>query len=183
PGRLALNSTAASLGQITGLIAPLAPALASRLGAMEQGPGPARLKLALDLDKNAEHADLDAPQLKGAVTITATPAIAAVRGIDLDALQRSEVGIESKLTSARGGSLLVLLGLDRTIAVGDGPLEFQGSAIGIWHAPLLLNVKITGAGLDAEARGIAEPWAQEPKAGVTLKVRSVNLPPLFDLQT
>ena len=29
--------------------------------------------------------------LKGAVTITATPAIAAVRGIDLDALQRSEV--------------------------------------------------------------------------------------------
>ena len=190
-GRLALNSTAASLGQITGLIAPLAPALASRLGAMEQGPGPARLKLALDLDKNAEHADradaravfdLDAPQLKGAVTITATPPIAAVRGIDLDALQHSEVGIESKLTSARGGSLLVLLGLDRTIAVGEGPLEFQGSAIGIWHAPLLLNVKITGAGLDAEARGIAEPWAQEPKAGVTLKVRSVNLAPLFDLK-
>ncbi len=42
-GRLALNSSAASLGQITGLIAPLAPALASRLGAMEQGPGAARL--------------------------------------------------------------------------------------------------------------------------------------------
>ncbi len=190
-GRLALNSSAASLGQITGLIAPLAPALASRLGAMEQGPGPTRLKLVLDLDKNAEHADradaravfdLDAPQLKGAVTITATPAIAAVRGIDLDALQHSEVGIESKLTSARGGSLLVLLGLDRTIAVGEGPLEFQGSATGIWHAPLLLNVKITGAGLDAEAQGIAEPWAQEPKAGVSLKVRSVNLAPLFDLK-
>jgi uncharacterized protein involved in outer membrane biogenesis len=190
-GRLTLNSTAASLGQITGLIAPLAPALASRLGAMESGPGPARLKLALDLDKNAEHADradaravldLDAPQLKGAVTITATPAIAAVRGIDLDALQRSEVGIESKLTSTRGGSLLVLLGLDRTIAVGEGPLEFQGSATGVWHAPLRLNVKITGAGLDAEAQGMAEPWAQEPKASVSLKVRSVNLAPLFDLK-
>jgi uncharacterized protein involved in outer membrane biogenesis len=190
-GRLALNSSAASLGQITGLIAPLAPALASRLGAMEQGPGPARLKLALDLDKNAEHADrvdmravfdLDAPQLKGAVTVTATPASAAVRGIDLDALQRSEVGIETKLTSARGGSLLVLLGLDRTIAVGDGPLEFQGSATGTWHAPLRLNAKITGAGLYAEAQGMAEPWAQELKASVSLKVRSVNLAPLFDLK-
>jgi uncharacterized protein involved in outer membrane biogenesis len=190
-GRLALNSTAASLGQITGLIAPLAPALAERLGAMEQGPGPARLKLALDLDKNPEHPDradaravldLDAPQLKGAVSITATPAIAAVRGFDLDAFGRSEVGIESKLTSARGGSLLVLLGLDRTIAVGDGPLEFQGSATGTWHAPLRLNVKITGAGLDAEAQGMAEPWAQEPKASVSLKVRSVNLAPLFDLK-
>jgi large subunit ribosomal protein L24 len=190
-GRLALNSSAASLGQITGLIAPLAPALASRLGAMEQGPGPARLKLALDLDRNAEHADrvdaravfdLDAPQLKGAITVTATPAIAAVRGIDLDTLRRSEVGIESKLTSARGGSLLVLLGLDRTIAVGEGPLEFQGSATGTWHAPLRLNAKITGAGLYAEAQGMAEPWAQEPKASVSLKVRSVNLAPLFDLK-
>ena len=107
-GRLALNSSAASLGQITGLIAPLAPALASRLNAMEAGPGPARLKLTLDLDKNSEHAganaravlDLDAPQLKGAATITAKPEIAALRGIDLDALRRSEVGIESKLRSA-----------------------------------------------------------------------------------
>ena len=33
-GKLTLNSSAASLGQITGLIAPLAPALAARLNAM-----------------------------------------------------------------------------------------------------------------------------------------------------
>ena len=134
-GRLALNSSAASLGQITGLIAPLAPALASRLNAMGASPGPARLKLTLDLDKNSEHADranaravfdLDAPQLKGAATITAKPEIAAMRGIDLDALRRSEFGIESKLSSERGGSLLVLLGLDRTIAVGEGPAQFRG---------------------------------------------------------
>jgi hypothetical protein len=190
-GRLALNSSAAALGQITGLIEPFAPALASRLSAMDVGPGPARLKLALDLNKNTEHADrtdaravfdLDTPQLKGAVTITATPAIAALRGIDLDALRRSEIGIESKLTSARGGSLLVLLGLDRTIAVGEGPLQFRGSATGTWRAPLRLNVKISGAGLDAEAQGTAEPWAQEPKASVGLRVRSVNLAPLFDLK-
>src|SRR6202165_5527558 len=49
-GRLALNSSAASPGQITGLIAPLAPALASRLNAMEAAPGPVRLKLTLNLD-------------------------------------------------------------------------------------------------------------------------------------
>src|SRR5260370_25261562 len=72
-GRLALNSSAASLGQITALIAPLAPALASRLNAMEANPGPVRLKLTLDVDKNAERADranapvppqLDAPHRK-----------------------------------------------------------------------------------------------------------------------
>ena len=81
-GKLALNSSAASLGQITGLIAPLAPALASRLDAIGTAPGPARLKLTLDLDKNAKAADranahamldLDAPQLKGVATMTATP--------------------------------------------------------------------------------------------------------------
>jgi uncharacterized protein involved in outer membrane biogenesis len=189
-GRLALTSSAASLGQITGLIAPLAPALASRLDSMGTSPGPARLKLALDVDKDTDHADranaratfdLDAPQLKGTATITAKPAVAAVRGIDLDALRRGEVSIESKMSSDQGHALLALLRLDRAIAV-DGPAQFQGSVTGTWNAPLRLNVKISGAGLDAEAQGTAEPWAPEPKAGVNLKVRSVNLAPLFDLK-
>ena len=102
-GKLVLNSSAPSLGQITGLIAPLAPALAARLDAMGTGPGPAHLKLALDVGKDSAHADLasaravvdlDAPQLKGAVTVTAKPAIASLRAIDLDALRRSEVSVE-----------------------------------------------------------------------------------------
>ena len=190
-GRLALNSGAASFGGITGLIAPFAPALASRLNAVEGSPGPARLKLALDLDKNAEHADranaravldLDTPQLRGVATITAQPALAALRGIDLDALRRSEIGIESKLLAARGNSLLVLLGLDRAAAAGDGPLQFQGSATGVWGAPIRLQVKMGGTGLDAEVQGTAEPWAQDAKAGLNLKVRRANLAPLFGLK-
>ena len=38
-GKLTLNSSAASLDQITGLIAPFAPAVAARLNAMERGLG------------------------------------------------------------------------------------------------------------------------------------------------
>jgi large subunit ribosomal protein L24 len=189
-GRLALTASAASLGQITGLIEPLAPALASRLDSMGTSPGPARLKLALDVDKDADHADranaratidLDAPQLKGTATITAKPAVAAMRGIDLDALRRSEISIESKMSSDQGHALLALLKLDRAIAI-DGPAQFQGSMTGTWHAPLQLSAKISGTGLDAEVQGTAEPWAPQPKAGVNLKVRSVNLAPLFDLK-
>ncbi len=190
-GKLTLNSSAASLGQITGLIAPFAPALASRFDSMGAPAGPARLKLMLDVDRSPEHTDranaravfdLDAPQFKGVATITVTPVIAALHGIDLDALRRSEFGIELKLSSERGRSLLALLGLDRAIASSEGPAQFEGSVTGVWRAPLRLKARLSGPGLDAEVQGTAEPWAQEPKASVNLRVRSASLAPLFDLK-
>ncbi len=198
-GRLAVDSSAASFGQITGLVAPFAPSLAARLNALGTGTGPVRTKLALDLDKNSERAgfaeahavfDLDAPQFKAVATLTAKPEVGAVRGIDLEALGRSEISVEAKLSSQHGGPLLALLGLDRAIAVGEGPAQFVGSVTGAWRAPLRLNVKMSGNGLEAEAQGTAEPWAQDTKtdpkaqakANVNLKIRSVNLAPLFDLK-
>ncbi|HEY3792358.1 MAG TPA: AsmA-like C-terminal region-containing protein [Bradyrhizobium sp.] len=190
-GRLALNSTAPSLGQITGLIAPLAPALAARLDAMGTGPGSAHLKLALDVGKDSAHADLasaravvdlDAPQLNGAVTVTAKPAVASLRAIDLDALARSEISIESKLSSPQGGALLTLLGLNQIVAAGPGPAQFEGSASGTWQAPLRLKVRMTGAGLDADAQGTAGPWTPDATASVNLTMRRVDLTPLFGLK-
>ncbi len=190
-GKLTLNSSAASLGQITALMAPLAPVLAARLNAIGASPGPARLKLSLDLDKTAPQADrasaravfdLDAPLLKGVVTIAAKPVVVALHGIDLEALARSEFSLESRLSSGQGRPLLAALGLDRAIAAGDGPAQFEGSVTGVWRAPLRLKVKMSGAGLDAEAEGTAEPWATEPKASLNLKVRSVDLGPLLDLK-
>ena len=52
-GWFALNSSAASLSRLTSLIVPFSPALAARLNAMGTSPGPARLKLALDLTGSA----------------------------------------------------------------------------------------------------------------------------------
>jgi large subunit ribosomal protein L24 len=190
-GKLALTLSAASLSQITGLIAPLAPALASRLDSMGTSPGPARLGVRLDVEKSVEHADradaravidLDTPSLKGVATVTAKPGIVVLRGIDFDALRRSEFGIETKLSSDRAGVLLALLGLDRTIAAGDGPAQFEGSAAGVWHAPLRLKARLSGNGLDAEAQGDADPWAAESRASVNLTARKVNLAPLFGLK-
>jgi AsmA-like C-terminal region/AsmA family len=190
-GKLTLNSSAASLGQLTGLITPFAPSFASRLNLLATKPGPARIKVALDLDRNATQADrgsarvmidLDAPQFKGAATITAKPPIAAVRGLDLETLGRSEIGIETKLSSEQGRALLTLLGLDHAMAAGDGPAQFEGSATGAWRATLRLKAKIWGAGLDADAEGTAEPWAQEAKASVNLRIRSADLGPLLDLR-
>ena len=190
-GQLALASSATSLGQISGLIAPLAPALASRIDTAATGPGPAKLKLALTIDKDSEHAgrdiahavlDLDAPELKGTTSLTAKPDIAALRGFDLEALRRSEIGIDTKLSSPQGRSLLALLGLDRAIAAGDGPAQFEGAVTGVWHAPLRLKARLSGAALDAEAQGTAEPWAQQPTASVSLRVGHADLGPLFGLK-
>lgn len=189
-GELALSSTAASIGQITAVIKPFAPTVASRLDAMG-GTGPAHLKLALNLDKDADHADrnharavldVDTSQLGGNITVNAWPAIAALRGMNLDQIRQSEFDIQSNFSSSPGGPLLALLGLDHAVAVGDGPVQWQGSIKGAWHAPLQLKAKLSGKGLDAEAHGTAEPWAQEPKAALALSVQHLNLTPLFGLK-
>jgi len=190
-GKLALNSSAASLGQLTALMTPFAPSLVSRLNAMGAGEGPARVKLALELDNKAGQADranaravvdIDAPQLKGVTTITAKPPVAAIHGIDFQALGRSELGIESKMSSNQGRALLALLGLDRAVAAGEGPAQFEGTATGAWNAPVRFKAKISGTGLDADAEGTAEPFAQEVKANLALKVRSADFGPLLDLK-
>jgi large subunit ribosomal protein L24 len=190
-GELSLSASSASIGQITAMVAPLAPGMAARLNAIAMSPGPARLKLALNISKNSQepdranaHAvlDLNTPQLRGVATLSARPSLAAIRSVDLDEVSRGEVSVETKLSAERGDALLTLLGLDRAIAAGEGTVRFEGSANGMWRAPLRLNAKMWGANIDAEAQGTAEPWASTPKANINLRVRSVNLAPLFDLK-
>ena len=191
-GWFALNSSAASLGRLTSLIVPFVAGAgrAAQRDGDQPGPGApetgARPRPGMPgspiASRRAPSLDLDSPQLKGVITITAKPAVAAIQGIDLAALRSSDVGIESKLSSEQGRALLVLLGLDRTVAAGDGPAQFEGTATGAWGAPLRLKAKISGTGLEAEAEGSAEPWAQEAKASLSLKVRSADFGPLLDLK-
>jgi hypothetical protein len=195
-GKLALNSSAASLSLIAGPIAPLWPQLAARLNAMKLPPGPAQLKLALAVDKEAARADranaqvsidLDAPQFKGSVTISAKPGAASVRAADLDKLLHGDVTVETRLSSEQGSSLLALLGLDGAIAARDGPGQLQGTVTGAWGTPLRVKLDLTGAGFEAEAQGTADPFVQEyspkaVKASLSLKARGLNLAPLFDLK-
>jgi hypothetical protein len=189
-GSLALRARAPSLSAVGALIAPAAPTLSQRLDAMSTPAGPARLMLDLDVGKNGERADhadaranfeLSAPQLQATATIGAKPQLAAIRSVDLDALSRSEVSLTTRLSTERSNPMLVLLGLDKVIAAGQGPARLEGSVTGKWRAPLQVAANITGAGLDANVQGTAEPWAEDLKAGVNLRVRNANLAPLFGL--
>jgi large subunit ribosomal protein L24 len=190
-GRLALSASAASLGQVNAWLAPVAPALASRLEAVGPGTGPARLKLALEAGRNADSVDrtnlravvdLDSPQLKGTATLTAKPRSAALRGLDLADVGRSEIGVETHLSAEHGASLFALMGINHLIAGGDGPAQLEGTTSGAWRGPQRINVRMWGTGVDADLQGNAEPWADPAKANVGLRVRSVNLAPLFGLK-
>ena len=189
-GKLTLNASTPSVGHLTSVIAPVAPApVVARLEAMAVRPGPARLGLSLDLGKNPDHADratlravleIEAPQLKGVATATALPAVTAMHAIDVDALLHSEMSVESTLSSEQGRSLLALLGLGGVISAGQGPAQLEASVTGSWGTPLRLKARLAGAELDAEADGTVEPWASEPKTVANLSVRRVNLAPLLD---
>jgi len=190
-GNLTLAATSNTPRQITDLIAPFAPSVAGRLNAVTGTAGATRLKLTLDLGKDPGHADranaravleIAAPQIKGAATVTATPAVASIRAIDVAALARNDLGVEIKLTSEQSGPLLALLGLERAIAAGEGATRFEASATGMWHAPLRVKARLSGSDLDAGAEGRVEAWPDDAKASVDVAIRRVNLAPLFDLK-
>lgn len=190
-GRLALNATSPSLGQMSGLLAPLAPAVAARLNAVTPGAGKVNAKLAIDLSRDANDADrasvhgvlnFDSPQVSGVTTMTATPSMAAVRGMDINALSRSDITASSRLSAPRGSHLLALLGLDHIVAATETPLGFEGSATGAWRAPLRGTARLSGGDMAADAEGSVDFGDSQPKAAITLAVRTANLAPLFDLK-
>jgi large subunit ribosomal protein L24 len=189
-GRLVLNSTAASLGRIAGLLTPFAPSLAARLTAVDSGAGPANASVVLDLGSSKAAAsgraalvqlDFETPEMRGHVQATTTPPASALGSIDVGALLGGEFDAQARLSSERGSALLTLLGLNGVMAAGEGTARFEGSVSGAWRRPLQLNARLSGGGLDADAQGSIELSASEPKANVGLRVRNANLAPLFGI--
>ena len=191
-GKLALNASAASLGQITGAdrAAGAGAGVAAQCDGSGSGPGAAqadaRSRQEFRACRSRQCARRARPRRAAAQGRRHDHGEARARGAARRSISmRSGAAKSASNRNCRrssGGALLALLGLDRAIAAGDGPAQFEGSATGVWRAPLRLKAKLSGAGLDADAQGTAEPWAAEPKASVNLKVRSVNLAPLFDLK-
>jgi large subunit ribosomal protein L24 len=195
-GQLTLSATAGSFPQVASLLAPILPASAAahlRAVPVSTGGSATKLTLSVNLDKARSDRsnavallDIQSSQLKGTIRASATPSAAALRTFDVDALARSELNIESKLSADQSRSLLALLGLDRIIAAGDGPAQLESTATGIWKSPLRFKAKISGTNLDADVQGTAEPfsgsWFDDPKATVMLAARKIDIMPLFDVK-
>ncbi len=186
-GDLRLDGAAGSLAALASAIAPFAPQIASRLDALPAAEGPARLKLALALESinAADRAtargtlDLQAPQLQGTAKLRLPLAAAALQGLEIERIARGDVEAEAKFSAPKGEALLVLLGLSKTVAAGEGPLSFDGTAKGPANGSLRVAAALKGNTLDAQVQGSAEPFAAERRAALTLNVRNADLAPLL----
>lgn len=191
-GKFALSAAAASMTQVGALVAPVSPAVAARLALLPAAPGLVRLKLALDIAKNATQADranltttlmLDGPQLAGSASIKASPRLDAVRIFSLDALRMSDFAVTTKLSSPQGHNLMALLGLDAIVSADTNAAQFDATMTGASAAPLRVSAKLTGTAVDADIQGTAEPFAEPRKAALNVTVRRANVAPLLALKT
>ena len=171
--------------QLTAVIAPFAPALrrAAQCARNESGPRAGKTHARSRQDRRtgrscqcARRCRFRCAAAQGHATITAKPSVAAIRGIDLDALRRSDIGLEAKISSEQGASLIALLGLDRVIAAGDGPAQFEGSV----SRHMARAAAPEGEDIGARAsmpmpRARRSRGRQEPKASFNLRIRSADI--------
>ncbi|MGD9838054.1 MAG: AsmA-like C-terminal region-containing protein [Afipia sp.] len=183
-GKLALDTTASSFARIGGVVAPFAPAVAERLNALSLS-GPVKARLSADVARERSRAsgrvvlDLDAPQIKGAVTLTAAPVIDIATGLDISALGGSDFTAEAKLSSETTAAMIQALGLTGVLSGGGGSAQFEASVNGTWGAPLQLKAKLSGAETDGELQGTGNPWAENPAAMLNLAVRRADISALI----
>lgn len=190
-GDVALQAAAPSVSDLAELIAPWAPSFAERLKAQAgQTPGAARLKLALDLDKDAKTADraaaratleLTTPQLSGAATLRASPKREAVRvGINVAELAKTPLDLTIDASAENGATLLRWLGLDRVLAAGEGAARVSGSARGTWDAAWQVKAAMSAGALTADVHGSVTPTSKK-SADLVLKLQGADLAPLLGL--
>ncbi|CAN5178366.1 AsmA-like C-terminal region-containing protein [soil metagenome] len=190
-GNLGLYVSSSSLARVGHFISPFAPALGGRLQAVAQEPGPALMLVSSTIGKSKDRSgrtdadavlDIDAPQVKGTITLSAKSDIDPANGLDLAALRGSELNVETTLAANNTANLVQALGLGGVVSAGDGPAQFESSATGIWGSPWQLKAKLTGAGIDGDVQGTGNPWADQPTAALTVAVRRADLAVLFGLK-
>jgi large subunit ribosomal protein L24 len=190
-GKLTLAATVPSLDRISSFIAPFSSAVADRLNSLAKTSEAARLQLSASLDKATDRSDrmnaravldIDSPQIKGAVTLTASPPRTAVQAFDAASLERTEFNFETKLASDQTTSMLKLLGLNGVLAAQDGPAKFESSVAGVWRSPLRVKAKLSGAGIDGDVQGTTDPLAEPATAALNVAIRHADLGAWFDIK-
>lgn len=183
-GRLALSDAPAQGEVRLDLSAPdmaAAAALLSRLAPGATQLLEPRLSAAAPIALHARLTVADGAHGRLAVEGTAGKVRLALDGSgDFDAarLRLGTLRLDGTLGAEDGSSLITLLGLDRLIAVDAGPAALTFNAVGPAEGHLQVTGRLTAGGLDAEASGSVDAFADPPAAALRVAIRTANAAPL-----
>ena len=97
---------------------------------------------------------------------------------EADVLTRGDLKIDGRLDSDDGRTLLTVLGLDRAVAIEQGPASLNVTLAGPASGDLRADVRLAAKGLEARATGTAQPFAASPVASLRASVTRANVAPL-----
>lgn len=175
-GSMRVDLDAPDMTPVMALLARFAPETAQALGRGAPIMAPAKLHAQFTIDGTAPAtiAKLAIDGSLGKVRV----ALAGQANADPIAFTAGDLRLDGRLEADDGKVLVVMLGLDRVLAVGAGPgvLTFKtgGPARGEWQ----IEGKLTAGGLEAGASGTARPFADNPTAALRATITRADAAPL-----
>lgn len=175
-GSMRVDLDAPDMKPVLALLSRFAPDTAQALEQRAAAMAPARLHAQFTVDgaASAPQGKIDIDGSLGKVRLT----LAGQGKIDASALTVGDVQLDGKLSADDGKMLLTMLGLDGAVAVDPGAAVLTLKASGPARGELRIEARLTAAGLDANARGTATPFAGERAADLHLAIARANAAPL-----
>lgn len=173
-GELRLDLAAPDMAAAIALLSRLAPGATPVFESRLSAAAPLSLHARLALDGGT----------RGSLAIEGTAgkvrlAFDGTGEVDAARLRVGTLRLDGKLGADDGRSLIGLLGLDRLITVDAAhPAALTINAAGPAEGHLQVTARLTAGGLDADASGSVDAFADPPAAALRVTVRTANAAPL-----
>ena len=177
-GSLHVDLNAPDPTPVTTVLARFFPATAKVLQARAAEMAPAKLTAQLSLAGGAPStAKLGIDGHLGTIKL----ALNGQGQVDAKQWRIGDLRVDGKLAAGDGKALVAMLGLDRYVAVGDGPGDLTVKADGSWGKRLQVSGGLTANSLALQASGTADPFADKPSAALRARVSRADIAPLREL--
>jgi len=174
-GSLHVDLNAPDPTPVTTVLARFFPATAKVLQARAAEMAPAKLTAQLSLAGGAPSiAKLGIDGHLGTIKLT----LDGQGQVDAKQWHIGDLRLDGKLAADDGKALVAVLGLDRYVAVRDGPGALTVKADGSWGRRLQVSGDLTANGLAMQASGTADPFADKPSASLRARLSRADLAPL-----
>lgn len=175
-GSINVDLNAPDMAPVFALLSRFAPATVGALSANAAAMAPAKLQARLNIDGAAPAAvaKLAVQGRLGQVRL----ALNAQGNAATDVLSRGDLKIDGTLDADDGKTLLAMLGLDRAFVTEPGPASLKINLNGPASGDQRLDARLAAKGLEATAKGTAQPFAAAPTAALRTTIARANISPM-----